>query len=565
MKILLGALLLCASASSEAGLLAYYPFDGDFSDTSGNNNHLGVSSGSPSITFASGESMIGGGALNLDQSGIQEHLSFTTPFDFNGSTPWSMTWWGKRSSSATAAQGMIVGTTTDSNDFVWTPSNPANGSVEGLRLRNSTGTSADYDGIVDDSTYHHWAVVYNGAGSVEVWRDNISLGSKSFPGNITMTHVGAGTSTINNSFFGQIDELHIFNEAINAAKVNELFTAGDPEPPVVIERLRVILLGGQSNADGRAISAELPNSPLNLQAPQNDVDIFYKIEGGTANLTSLRPSLSETSQFGPEITLGRAMADFWQHEPGTRVAIIKYANGGTNLQVQWKAGGDSSTAGDGPEYTTFQQTVQQGLAALAAAYPSATIDLQGMVWMQGESDAVLGYQNQYEANLTNFIADVRATYAADLPFIVGRLSIHQTNIAASPLGTVRDAQTDVATADPRVALIDTDPFGIKSDNLHFDALGQQALGSSSAAALIGYTPFTSGPTLQRLENGDIQVTLSHALPGFLYTLENSGTLLPGEWSEGSSEIGNGAAIFLNYTPANGETSHFFRVKRSLAP
>ena len=106
--------------------------------------------------------------------------------------------------------------------------------MEGLRLRNSTGTSADYDGIVDDSTYHHWAVVYNGAGSVEVWRDNISLGSKSFPGNITMTHVGAGTATINNSFFGQIDELHIFDEAINAAKVNELFTAGDPEPHELI-------------------------------------------------------------------------------------------------------------------------------------------------------------------------------------------------------------------------------------------------------------------------------------------------------------------------------------------
>ena len=31
-----------------------------------------------------------------------------------------------------------------------------------------------------------------------------------------------------------------------------------------------------------------------------------------------------------------------------------------------------------------------------------------------------GYASLYQANLTNFIADVRATYGADLPFIVGR-------------------------------------------------------------------------------------------------------------------------------------------------
>ena len=133
------------------------------------------------------------------------------------------------------------------------------------------------------------------------------------------------------------------------------------------------------------------------------MDFFYKVEGGTATLTTLRPGLSETSQFGPEVTLGRSLADDWSFETGTRVAIIKYANGGTNLEIQWKAGGTATTAGDGPEYVTFQQTVTQGLAALGAAYPGATLDLQGMVWMQGESDAVNSYGATYQANLTDFI------------------------------------------------------------------------------------------------------------------------------------------------------------------
>ena len=66
--------------------------------------------------------------------------------------------------------------------------------------------------------------------------------------------------------------------------------------------------------------------------------------------------------------------------------------------------------------------VEQCLAALAAAYPLATLDLQSMVWMQGESDAVSGASALYQANLTAFIADVRSTYGSSLPFVIARLS-----------------------------------------------------------------------------------------------------------------------------------------------
>jgi len=42
----------------------------------------------------------------------------------------------------------------------------------------------------------------------------------------------------------------------------------------------------------------------------------------------------------------------------------------------------------------------------------------------------------------------------------------------------------VAAADPLVALLDADTFGIQSDNLHFDALGQQQLGDAAAKHLL---------------------------------------------------------------------------------
>jgi len=252
-------------------------------------------------------------------------------------------------------------------------------------------------------------------------------------------------------------------------------------PPVsTVTKVRVFLVGGQSNADGRAAVSGLPTSPVNLQQPQSDVDFYYKVEGGSATLTTLRPGLSETSGFGPAITLGRKMADIYAGEVGTRIAIIKYANGGTNLHTQWKAGGDNTTTGDGSEYVTFQQTVTSGLAALAAAHPSASIEINGMVWMQGESDATSTAASAYQTNLTNFIADIRATYGAALPFTIGRLSDAQTALNATYRAQIQTAQDAVALADPRTGIVNTNTFSLKGDHLHLDASGQQSLGTGFA-------------------------------------------------------------------------------------
>ena len=242
--------------------------------------------------------------------------------------------------------------------------------------------------------------------------------------------------------------------------------------------VHVFLVGGQSNADGRGDPAGLPTSPVNLQQAQQDVDFF---EAG-GSLRALAPG----TQFGPEITLGRRLADSLSSAPGssTRVAIIKYARGGTSLQSDWAPGGDATTAGDGPDYVIFQNTVANGLAALASVNPAARIEMKGMLWAQGERDAKGGFEDAYQANLTHFIADIRATYGADLPFIISRLSIHQTDIPAEPLSVMRTAQTNVADADALNRLIDTDTFSLKSDHLHFDAAGLQALGHAAAFELL---------------------------------------------------------------------------------
>lgn len=665
----LAALLVVGPQWARAGLLAYYSFDSDFTDASGQSNDLTAEPGTdPAITTDPGQVAGGTGALDLDGN---DWLNLTNTLSFGPSDPWSVAFWVKRDAGAATQDGMILGEVGTSGNFIWTPSNPT--VVQGLRFRNANGNNADYSGFPDDGAFHHWAVIAHGDGSVTVYRDNVSLGSRTPSGGTTFTasDVGHAFSSTGQIHFGQIDELYIYDEAIDATKVAELsgistgpdetppslsgsnindgsgsdvvnagtavtftiafsedmdattvsaddfgnggtapvtienvteispgtfevtvlpsapgtlqlivpqdaelldpagnaldttvaiqdddiLTVVTPPEPVPLKRIRVVLLGGQSNAAGRGDSSGLPTSPVNLQAPQNDVD-FYN-----GSLTALSPG----SQFGPEITMGRTMTDIVGGSSGTRIAIIKYGVGGTSLVADWKAGGDETTSNDGPRYVTFQNRVTNGLAALASAYPGIPIELAGMLWVQGERDAKTGAENEYEANLTAFIEDVRLTYGADLPFIISRLSINQTNIAPGPLEVVRAAQSSVAASDDRNVLLDTDGFGMLGDNLHFDAQGQQEIGNVAALQLLSFFPFESPPGFALDSGNDPTLTVNDPLPGFLYTLQSSATLEENSWTDLESIVAASSLIVFELQNFVGATNRFVRIKRSIAP
>jgi hypothetical protein len=275
-----------------------------------------------------------------------------------------------------------------------------------------------------------------------------------------------------------------------------------PPPPASPTLLRVVLVAGQSNADGRAAGSGLPTSPVNYQAPLSNVPFYYYTHGAAANgdgtlgsLTTLRPGATQmpAGGFGPEIALGHALAPIFEQQSGTGLAIIKYAKGGSNLHTDWKAGGSATTAGDGVYYQTFQRVVRDGLARLQAAHPNATVKLAGMIWVQGESDIDGGSSTSgaYGANLTNFIADVRATFDATLPFFFSRISANQT-VYSNPADpnypdylTLRAQQAQVAASVPAAYMIDTDGPAVtmNGDNLHFNAAGQLALGGAFAAQM----------------------------------------------------------------------------------
>jgi hypothetical protein len=375
-----------------------------------------------------------------------------------------------------------------------------------------------------------WRFVH-GAASYNVKRSTVS-GSEITIANLTGTNY-SDTGLINGTtYYYQVSALDGGNnESGNSVEVSVAPQVPRDYPKI----LKVYLQGGQSNSDGRAMTNNLP---VKLLQPQGDIPIYNYLAGAAANgdgslgqLTILQPGLSippsgNATLFGPELTFGRALADYYALTNGTStnaimVAIIKYAHGGTSLVADWVANGNSSTNGDGPDYVTFQKVVSAGLSRLAEAFPAASIELDGMIWVQGESDIDAGFSASaaYGTNLVRFINDVRLTYATNwpygtsLPFFFSRISANQTvyslpsDSSYSNYLLLRAGQQFAATNQTNVFMIDTDPPQFStttpwsSPGLHFDTQGQQSLGMAFGQSVTKTLPLSVLQTPQRIGEG----------------------------------------------------------------
>ena len=354
--------------------------------------------------------------------------------------------------------------------------------------------------------------------------------------------------------------------------------------------VKVYLEGGQSNADGRAVTNGLP---VNLLQPQASVPFYYYLVGGAANgdgtlgtLATLRPGCSALgggTTFGPELTFGNTLANYYAVSNGVPtnnvlVALIKYAHGGTSLAVNWAAPGTSATNGDGPDYLVFQQVVRAGLTRLATVYPGASIELDGMIWVQGETDIDNGTATAYGTNLIRLIKDVRLKFAtnrpygAKLPFIYSRISAQQTfyslptDASYANYLSLRASQSYTAgvLANSNVFMLDIDgsqfstitPYS--SPGLHFDTAGQQALGKAFAEAVRNALPAPELSAVTASNNG-VNLTIA-GVAGTKHVLERAASPA-GPWTLLATGVLNSLGV-TNYIDQNGSgTAGFYRASR----
>lgn len=316
-------------------------------------------------------------------------------------------------------------------------------------------------------------------------------------------HSWAGPVTRHTNYGGR-EMMSLTRRALALAAV--LLCATLLGTPASAETYRTYLLGGQSNADGYALGiGEVeygtldPNENLggigrsDLEPAHPDVKIYRgAYNSGNGSWPQLAAGFGITwngSRFGPELAFGHAI----QSSKGGKIAIVKYAHGATGLAAGAGKKGDRQkdwdpTYSGSNQYDYFLATVANAKAAAQAA--GDTLDIVGMLWMQGESDSRNAtHANAYETNLTSFIASVRSDLELpELEFYIG-------TIADSGVWTHREviwaAQEAVAARDPKAFVVNGKDLPLLADdadgdgNIHYTAAGQVTLGERFAAAAAG--------------------------------------------------------------------------------
>ena len=261
-------------------------------------------------------------------------------------------------------------------------------------------------------------------------------------------------------------------------------------PTHAAEKVRVFILAGQSNMEGKATMSLLRHQITDPKTAdlfkhlhkngefivRDDVFISYN-NNGKMKPGGLTPGYGSPDRFGVELEFGNTMGDHFD-EP---VLLIKTAWGGKSIGRDFRppsAGLPSDeelqamvdkenenvrkhneknpnrlrpqvTLDDvkgryGHFYREMIAYIKETLAKKDEVFPSLKgkqVELSGFVWFQGWNDQYGGLENEYEANMEAFIRDVRkALNAPKLPFVIGVMGQNGSNEAKGAMLTIQQAQ-----------------------------------------------------------------------------------------------------------------------------
>ena len=258
---------------------------------------------------------------------------------------------------------------------------------------------------------------------------------------------------------------------------------------------KVFLIAGQSNAAGLGgYDSPIP-PPYDVAqtdvrfwnyGPESQPDPVHgiNIPGVGTGWVNLETGYGHTpAEFGPEVSFGYALKNTF---PDDDIYLVKYGLTSSSLAVHWNPWGTGSC------YNQFAARVSNAMANLNGAGLAPTI--AGMIWMQGESDAMVpAYAAAYETNLRNFINKVRSDVGTAMPFVVGRITDYDGWGTPADNALVRSAQMTVPWQVGTAAWIDTDDLQWAYVG-HYGTQGQIDLGTRFATELVGIPDPISKPT-----------------------------------------------------------------------
>ncbi len=218
-------------ANLQQGLVAYYPFNGNANDASGNGNN-GTVNGAILISDRLGNSA---SAYNFDGLGSFIQVPNSSVLNFESLNTMSLSYWINAFSLSNSQVSLILskqtgaGTTQDGFN-----SNIETSNQSSFRIMNGTSTPQFTIGtdvqMIQTNSWYHVVHIYNGnEGFIYINGILISsqYGSAFIGDNSADLLIGKPNWNAGNvkNFHGVIDDVGIYNRALSASEVQQLYTA----------------------------------------------------------------------------------------------------------------------------------------------------------------------------------------------------------------------------------------------------------------------------------------------------------------------------------------------------
>ncbi|KAL6756885.1 SGNH hydrolase-type esterase domain-containing protein [Haematococcus lacustris] len=273
-----------------------------------------------------------------------------------------------------------------------------------------------------------------------------------------------------------------------------------PPPSPQPETIDIWILAGQSNMVGENAVDGTDGSLLGPDCFQPAPGRLRMFPISTYTWTDARPCVGCISNgcagsgdacrlvLGPDMAFGNALL---AANVSSRVGFVPTALGGTSLNVDWAP----NTPGG-----LYGRMINATRAAMAAAGPNAR--LRGMLWVQGESDALHpagGYYiaAAYAQNMRNFMARARqdlAPFHPKLPVIMAMQAVTNRDTIFPWIWILRFQQEELMADASQQPLLAVDMEGLSffyqviggspPQWVHLSHLGVCQLGRAMAARYI---------------------------------------------------------------------------------
>jgi hypothetical protein len=193
--------------------------------------------------------------------------------------------------------------------------------------------------------------------------------------------------------------------------------------------------------------------------------------GGTVRKGDLGPPFLgiDANRYGPEYAFGQVLGDYYVADD---VLIIKAAWGGKSLAVDFRPPSAVARVPGtqvGPFYHAIFDNVRDALTNLGTEFPAWSgkgYQIVGFGWHQGWNDRVdQTFNDEYEANMKNFIDDVRVELGKPvLPFVIATTGMSGWNETHPRALSLMNAQLSMANFtkypahEGNVSVVDTRDF-----------------------------------------------------------------------------------------------------------